>query len=206
MRDNITRVENSLLTNSEFCSRIERSVKKEAVHFSLISTREKGVVSMGSRSNLGSLIVDGESFSLDGIIGNMRRGLIVNKDLRSQGFRTVPTRARIRFMPTRLNIKPSRVDVFSYEEIILAEIRLLATNKPMIIIGVILILIGLGNRFFEIGPVELHELVVQVQREKKISLFDVKRVLEKVSGSDLFLGLAKKKKMSLAEAYALYRQ
>jgi hypothetical protein len=164
---------------------------------------------MGSSSDLSgcNLITgDGERISLDVIVGNMRRELVVNKELRSRGFDPFQVRSPVRFS-VRAE-RASTVRTFIYEERILEEVRLLADNKPKVIIGVVVVLRSLGHRFAEIGSVDLFDLISQTFPERKVSLVDIKRVLEKVAASSLLQRLVwwRGANISLASAYELYRR
>lgn len=92
----------------------------------------------------------------------------------------------------------------SREEILLEEIRRFSKNKPMIIIGVILILLEWEYDFWEIDAVDLSDLLIG-SGFSGITLSEVRRVMTKIENSDLLDELIPGNQIGLQKAYKLYR-
>ncbi|MFA7465885.1 MAG: hypothetical protein WCZ08_00530 [Parcubacteria group bacterium] len=157
---------------------------------------------MASKSDLGEYITqEGVKIPLREYIKKMESIMAASR-VSSQGLRLVKAKNRQR-IPVRHKVRTGRVRVLSREEIILEEILRFSINKPMIIIGFVMILMELDYYFDEINPVDLSDLLQEMGFEK-ISLTDAKRVLEKICRSDLLEHLIAKSKLSLIGAYKLY--
>lgn len=155
------------------------------------------------RSSLGNLIVE------EGILPIEEAIKIIDAYpakkpvlLRSQGFQIV--RANIKVHPKSCRGRSEKVHTYSRQEILLEEIRLFAANKPMKVIGVVLILLEAGYSFREICPVELLDTIEEMGLGK-MKLVEIKRILKKICCSDLFYEILNKKTVGLRKAYLLYR-
>lgn len=190
------------MTSSVFCVRLLGNVKKQF----LINKSHGGRI---MATKLGNFYpAEGGMIPLDDLVGNIRRGIIVDEALCSQDFSPFKGGARRVRARQGSGCRASRGKVVSYEDRILEEIRLFANNKPKRIIGVVLILRSVGYRFAEIGPVELCNLVAQMYPNKKISRAETARVLDKIASSELLHRLIwwRSANISLGEAYRLYRR
>jgi len=89
---------------------------------------------------------------------------------------------------------------------LLEEIERYACNKPMYILGVILILIELGYKFHRIDVGELCALIRHEFPRQQIGTADVRRVMVKIFDSPVLMrALRSKKEVGLKLAYWLYR-
>lgn len=154
-------------------------------------------------SGLGYLIsAEGKKVSLSEVVRDLRRGLRPDPGLRSRGFEIA--RVSIKFRSRQLpGVKTGKVRTLSREDIMLEEIGRYAKNKPMIIIGVIMILIEREHAYQDISPVDLCDLLVE--SGFLVTLTEVKRVMRKIDESALLDLLVSGKRIGLQKAYQLYR-
>lgn len=155
---------------------------------------------------LGELILaDGRKCPLAEVVERVKKGDASPKPLHSRGFEVARIRSKLKCVQLS-RARSGKIVMLSQEEILWEEIRKYARNKPMIIIGFIMILMRMGYGFWQIGQVDLHELIIESEFSNfNISFADVKRVVEKIEESELLLELVEGNRMGLQKAYHLYR-
>lgn len=150
---------------------------------------------------------DGKMVQLDEHVERLQKGIISEDEissgfLSSQGLREAKTRTRLRLVP-KIDNESSEVRVLSAKDAILYEINRFAKNRPMIIIGVVMIMLQSGLTFRNVNPVTVHDCATKLGFEG-ITSTEARRVLEKINKCYLCKELAKKKRVALIYAYKLY--
>ncbi|TSD00826.1 MAG: hypothetical protein Athens071425_567 [Parcubacteria group bacterium Athens0714_25] len=150
----------------------------------------------------GMIIVSEGMFSLEEVAEILRGNKKFPKDIYSRGFK--PAKIKQKFRTRNGRGRSGKCRIFTREEILYEEMCRHAINKPMIIIGTILIMIEIGYNFFEIDSEKISTFI-EVLKFEKITRQEIGRVLMKLEDSNLFERLVLKNQIGLQAAYRLYR-
>ena len=151
----------------------------------------------------GVVIVSEGMFSIEEVTEILRGNKKFPKDIHSRGFK--PAKIKQKFRTRNGRGRSGKCRIFTREEILYEEMCRYAINKPMIIIGTILIMIEIGYNFFELDLMIISNFIAEVLKFENITRPEINRVLMKLENSDLFEKLVLKNQIGLQAAYRLYR-